>query len=62
MIQHFAPNLGSCGVSRGAGRCLTLNVVGSTSEVEAKILTEEFRIKNGVAAWAASCLTGRYQE
>lgn len=35
----------------GAGRHLTLNVVGSTPEVETMLITEEFRIGNGPAAW-----------
>lgn len=61
MIRYFAPILGSCGVSGGAGRHLSLNVVGSTSEIEAVAVTDEFRIEKGVAAWAASCLGGRHQ-
>lgn len=37
----------------GAGRHLSLNVVGSTSEVETKLITEEFQIGNGPTAWAS---------
>ena len=60
--QVLCSYLGSCEVGGGAGGHLSLKMAGTTSEVEAMIISDEFRIEDGAVAWTSTCLRGRHQE